>query len=332
MPKYVYFCLMIVTVIIFFSSTVTAQTIVIVQNSYDPEIDSLQSYLYSMGLNSKVFTNDYLVYDSIANYDLLIWNDLSYQMGGITDNNVSIFQQFHQSGKPLYLIGDDLAYSIINLSPDWATVWTDLLHLAGVNNFSQSYTVYITNTQHPVTNGPYGQVNNFDYSLDIDLATRTNTGEDVLATTTDSDVLLVYEGTYARTVTQNCLVIQAGSDSSIVERKKIFKNAVAWLLEGYNGVNEKEQNLPAKEFSLSQNYPNPFNPSTTISFALSSKSFVSLKVFDTLGREVVTLVSEELNAGIYSTPWNTGDLPSGIYIYRLQAGAFAESKKMILMR
>lgn len=85
-------------------------------------------------------------------------------------------------------------------------------------------------------------------------------------------------------------------------------------------------------FSLSQNYPNPFNPATTISFSLPTKSFVSLKVFDALGREVETLVSEQLDAGTYSTQWNPVSLPSGVYFYRLQAGSFIETKKLILLR
>lgn len=83
---------------------------------------------------------------------------------------------------------------------------------------------------------------------------------------------------------------------------------------------------------LEQNYPNPFNPATTISFSLPSKSFVSLKVFDALGREVSSLLSEELSAGKYSQQWNAAGFSSGIYFYRLQAGSFVETKKLLLLR
>jgi hypothetical protein len=86
------------------------------------------------------------------------------------------------------------------------------------------------------------------------------------------------------------------------------------------------------KFILNQNYPNPFNPSTTISFSLPSHSFVSLKVFDLLGKEVATIVSEELPAGNYKRIWNAENLASGIYFYRLQAGNFTETKKLILMK
>jgi lysophospholipase L1-like esterase len=85
-------------------------------------------------------------------------------------------------------------------------------------------------------------------------------------------------------------------------------------------------------YALRQNYPNPFNPSTNLSFGLPSKSFVSLKVFDTIGREVTTIVSEELPAGNHTRQWNAANMSSGIYFYRLQAGSFIETKKSVLLR
>ncbi len=85
-------------------------------------------------------------------------------------------------------------------------------------------------------------------------------------------------------------------------------------------------------FSLGQNYPNPFNPTTTISFSLPSRSFVSLKVFDVLGREVATIVSEELPAGNYIRQWNAAGAATGVYYYRASSGRFTETKKMVLLR
>jgi hypothetical protein len=98
------------------------------------------------------------------------------------------------------------------------------------------------------------------------------------------------------------------------------------------GVINSHEYLLSRNYSLNQNYPNPFNPSTTISFNLPVRSFVSLKVFDLIGREVATIVSEEMQAGKYSRQWNALDLPSGIYFYRLQAGSFTETKKLILLK
>ena len=86
------------------------------------------------------------------------------------------------------------------------------------------------------------------------------------------------------------------------------------------------------EFGLSDNYPNPFNPSTTISYQLKANSFVSLKVFDLLGREVKTLINEEKSAGSYSLNFSAIGLPSGVYFYKLTAGNFSETKKMTVMK
>jgi len=84
-------------------------------------------------------------------------------------------------------------------------------------------------------------------------------------------------------------------------------------------------------FTLMQNYPNPFNPTTSIKFTVNSSQFVTLKVYNLLGQEVATLVNEVKAPGEYVVQWQA-DLPSGIYIYRLQAGKFIVSKKMLLVK
>jgi len=85
-------------------------------------------------------------------------------------------------------------------------------------------------------------------------------------------------------------------------------------------------------FKLMQNYPNPFNPSTVISYQLPSSVSVSLKVFDILGREVEILVSERQSAGNHSAKFNAASLPSGVYFYRLDAGAYHDTKKLLLLK
>lgn len=97
------------------------------------------------------------------------------------------------------------------------------------------------------------------------------------------------------------------------------------------GVEDRNSTIPSK-FQLSQNFPNPFNPTTTINFSIPEAYFVSLKVFNCLGQEIVTLVSKELNAGNYKYDWNATNLPSGIYFYRIQVGSINETKKMILLK
>ena len=85
-------------------------------------------------------------------------------------------------------------------------------------------------------------------------------------------------------------------------------------------------------FIINQNTPNPFNPNTKISYSIPKQSFVQLKVFDVLGREVATLVNEEQPTGNYSIEFDASNLTSGIYFYRIQAGDFVEIKKMLLMK
>jgi hypothetical protein len=85
-------------------------------------------------------------------------------------------------------------------------------------------------------------------------------------------------------------------------------------------------------YALQQNYPNPSNPSTTINFTLPEKSFVTLKVYDSLGREVSNLVSGEMLPGTYSRNWNADKFSSGVYFYRLQAGKYVETKKLVLLK
>jgi len=102
-------------------------------------------------------------------------------------------------------------------------------------------------------------------------------------------------------------------------------------LEEPTGITIENLDQPT-EFKLYQNYPNPFNPSTRIQYAVSSKQFVSLKVYDVLGNEVATLVNEEKPTGEYEIELDGVRLPSGVYFYQLQAGGFIQTKKMILLR
>ncbi|MBK8946422.1 MAG: T9SS type A sorting domain-containing protein [Ignavibacteriae bacterium] len=85
-------------------------------------------------------------------------------------------------------------------------------------------------------------------------------------------------------------------------------------------------------FSLSQNFPNPFNPTTRISYTISEQSKVVLIVYDILGRKIKTLIDKIQSSGNYSIEWNASEYPSGVYFYKLQAGEFTETKKMILLK
>jgi len=101
-------------------------------------------------------------------------------------------------------------------------------------------------------------------------------------------------------------------------------------LDTTTDINDGIQNV--FDFTLYQNYPNPFNPKTSIQYAIGSRQFVTIKVFDVLGNEVAVLVNEEQQAGSYEINFDAGKIASGAYYYQLKTGDFVETKKMILLR
>jgi len=114
--------------------------------------------------------------------------------------------------------------------------------------------------------------------------------------------------------------MQAAADSADARYKKVFTS-----------IQQTSQAVP-QSTSLLQNYPNPFNPGTVIEFQLHHAGEVSLSVYDVLGREVAVLANGTLNAGTYRVPFDGRQLASGIYYYRLVAGSFIESKRMLLVK
>jgi len=100
----------------------------------------------------------------------------------------------------------------------------------------------------------------------------------------------------------------------------------------YSPVISVEIGLTPGKFELAQNYPNPFNPVTTISFTIGASSFVSLKIFDVLGNEIEMLVNEEMQPGAYSKSFSASKFASGVYYYRLSAGGYVDTKKMLLLK
>ncbi len=111
-------------------------------------------------------------------------------------------------------------------------------------------------------------------------------------------------------------------------------NFIQWVHRCVNaptGILQETTETPSS-FQLFQNYPNPFNPITTITFSIPKKSTVTLKVYDILGKEAATLVQETKNAGKYSVQLNASSLSSGVYYYRLNAGDYSETRKLIVLR
>jgi hypothetical protein len=105
-----------------------------------------------------------------------------------------------------------------------------------------------------------------------------------------------------------------------------------WIGNLWNPVSVENEGKTVTDYSLSQNFPNPFNPCTQIKFALKKSGFVSLKVYDILGKEVATLVKSEFSARSYNVNFDASGLASGIYFYRLESGSFVQTNKMMLLK
>jgi len=137
----------------------------------------------------------------------------------------------------------------------------------------------------------------------------------------DSAGNIVVSGEFVDTVIfgGTTLVSEGGQDMFVAKIERIIVDV------------QSQPSLP-KEFWLYQNYPNPYNPTTTIVYGLRERTNVELKVFDILGREVISLVNEEQPSGKYEIVFDATSISTGIYFYRLQAGSFVETKKMVLMK
>jgi hypothetical protein len=157
------------------------------------------------------------------------------------------------------------------------------------------------------------------------------------------DSVLIDKVLYGRTVRALPYTVNRSGGYAWVDTTRGFTSCAAWYLLAKNGVNPLRLTYSpttavdpevthAVTFRLFQNFPNPFNPATTITFEIPNSGHVTLKVLDILGRVVSVLVNERRNAGFYEVTFNASHLVSGVYFYRLSAGHFVETKKLLLVR
>ncbi|HXG00278.1 MAG TPA: alpha-amylase family glycosyl hydrolase, partial [Bacteroidota bacterium] len=148
---------------------------------------------------------------------------------------------------------------------------------------------------------------------------------------TITNIPWIGSGTFYNIVDQSTLTVSGGSVPSLTVPAYTALFYSSFSDSVLNEVRRTDAELP-RGYALLQNYPNPFNPATTIGFSIQVSGFVSLKVYDVLGREVATLVNGVLQPGNYEVTWNAAGVSSGVYLYRLVAGGFVETKKMVLAR
>jgi hypothetical protein len=165
---------------------------------------------------------------------------------------------------------------------------------------------------------------------------------------TSDSLRIVYLNPFASGNLVNAKANGPGILSGLISPKPLFRNVNGdscfalfsesgpvnvWASFGCSGsiIGINEPLIPVV-FSLAQNFPNPFNPSTTIEFSIPKNEFVSLKVFDMLGREVAVIVNEVKNQGSYRVDFNASELAGGVYFYKLQSGSYTDVKKMVLIK
>ena len=124
-----------------------------------------------------------------------------------------------------------------------------------------------------------------------------------------------------------------GNQTRLTDNLPVQNIQPDWLPIISTGIDDQQvDSFVPKSFELFQNYPNPFNPNTKIKYSIKSQSFVLLKVFDVLGKEVATLINEEKLVGSYEVEFNATVLPSGIYFYQMKAGYFIQTNKMLFIK
>ncbi len=231
-------------------------------------------------------------------------------------------------------------FYIVTLNGEFYTV--DLT--SGATNFVvDAVGTYSGITFHPETNELWATTRSLVLNKDAVFKVDLNTGDTTLVGNTGLNKL-----TNAIAFDENLNLFGIiGADSEIADFVSIntsngegtiigsvgYKNisGLAYTDKSVSDVKNERQNIPL-DYALRQNYPNPFNPATRINFVTPVASFVELKVYDILGREVAVLLNEEKPAGYYDIEFDAGGLPSGIYLYQLKAGSFTETKKMMLLK
>ena len=203
----------------------------------------------------------------------------------------------------------DLYITIINKTSQYVGDWTAANVTITPSNFTASSAEYIVMNSYPTTKDVTSS------GASVGGASINNSG--------------TWNGTWTPLTVSGsgqCTLSVTSASAAIIHIHGMAKVSAETF-----GSSNTDTNLP-KEFFLDQNYPNPFNPTTRIDYQLQSDSYVILKVYDSIGEVVGTLVNGQMNAGAHSVLFNAANLSSGVYFYRIQAGNYSAMKKLILLK
>jgi len=317
--KYFFF-----VVLLAFSSKLLSQdqTILI----FDPNgVSTSFQYTLSQLTDDSVFVADSLD-NSIYNYDAaFLFIDYPYLL---TVSNVNTLTNYTSDGKPTYLYSNPVIDS--TSFPFWNHIGLNEMYWLLVSSLVDS----VTGIDTTFTTGIVIDTSFMTWSVPAPMGT-------IAPILIGQSASLDVQATFISTVDTLEVILDL---YNLIDDEGFLRRVLEYFeLQPPNYVDEEIISLT--EFVLSQNYPNPFNPTTSIQYAVSSRQFVSIKVFDILGNEIATLVNEEKQPGTYEVEFNIysdegRNLSSGVYFYQLRIGVpetssgqgFIETKKMILIK
>jgi hypothetical protein len=306
----------------------------------------IQNELINLNSEYGIITSDFIPAnaDSLNTYNIIIWNT-GVTEPGISTDEMNALAAFLDNGGRLYLNGVDIAYQMADpSSPYYSTetmnFFTNYLHSSYILR-EHSATIATGIDGDPITDG-LGNLtlvggtgaNTIDHSAGHypnQIAAEGMYSADILYFWLKPDE---HPGIRANHGVSGKVVFTTFGFETISQEEKrtLFAEGIVEWLSNPVSVEDDQSGLPPASFNLYQNFPNPFNPVTTIKYQVSNTSPVLIKVFDIIGREVSVLVNEVKEPGTYQVSFDSKNLASGIYFYKMVAGDFTSVKKMNLLK
>jgi len=279
----------------------------------------------SYGIVSSAAVNSTI---DLSNYVIISWS-VGESFPVFNQEEVTSLQNYLDAGGSLFISGQDIG--------------SDIFEPTGQSQFAQSFYNNYLHASYVANAGPSFLLKGYDgdpisNGLLFVIADVYDRSADVISPF-DADATPIFdflnnpEVNSIRVSTETNRIIYMGIGfeqvGTAAAQDSILARAIRWLTPAVGVGNEIAEPL---SFALNQNYPNPFNPSTRITYSVREESPVSIKVFDMIGQEVITLVDEVKKAGTYSVNFSADKLSSGVYIYQMKAGSFISAKKMSILK
>jgi hypothetical protein len=278
---------------------------------------------------------------NLNDYEVVIWllGDEALDYETFSELEKNHVKEYLKNGGKLFVSGSEIAYDLEG-DPNSTLSDKDFLHNFLKTKFisnSSNYKIALgmQQTLFEGLNIPFGNTSaGSPYNEDSPDAIDTLNGSiPILKYGNGMTASIAFTGNFDNSINNGQLIVLAFPFETIgnIELRKNFINSVFSYFGLITNVEDEYYDI-ISDYKLMQNYPNPFNPATKITFYIPSDSHVFIKVFDILGKEIATLVNDNLSAGKHEIDFNASKLSSGIYFYTLNAGSFVSSKKMVLIK